>query len=117
VQLAIFAVHFPDAQKGFGAEQDDLRAGRYDHSDGRGSTVGQPFTSGRTLQFRRDTIQRDPTFWVNGRKVCEHEGGFTPFEREVTGFAMNTASTKTNSGRVSRNFVIVISSQLKAKLL
>ena len=23
--------------------------------------------------------------WVNGQKVCEHEGGFTPFDCEVTG--------------------------------
>jgi beta-glucuronidase len=23
--------------------------------------------------------------WVNGEKVCEHEGGFTPFDCEVTG--------------------------------
>ena len=23
-------------------------------------------------------------FWVNGKKVCEHEGGFTPFQCEVT---------------------------------
>ena len=23
--------------------------------------------------------------WVNGKKVCEHEGGFTPFDCEVTG--------------------------------
>ena len=22
--------------------------------------------------------------WVNGQKVCEHEGGFTPFDCEVT---------------------------------
>jgi beta-glucuronidase len=23
-------------------------------------------------------------FWVNGKKVCEHEGGFTAFNCEVT---------------------------------
>jgi beta-glucuronidase len=23
-------------------------------------------------------------FWINGKKVCEHEGGFTPFQCEVT---------------------------------
>ncbi|MBI4558291.1 MAG: hypothetical protein HY706_11975 [Candidatus Hydrogenedentes bacterium] len=27
------------------------------------------------------------TVWVNGQKVAEHEGGYTPFEVELTGFA------------------------------
>jgi beta-glucuronidase len=34
--------------------------------------------------------------WVNGQKVCEHEGGFTPFDCEVTGLRKD-----------GRNFVVM----------
>jgi beta-glucuronidase len=34
--------------------------------------------------------------WVNGQKVCEHEGGFTPFDCEVTGLLKD-----------GRNFVVM----------
>ena len=40
---------------------------------------------GERLLLRFGAVDYKATVWVNGVKVCEHQGGYTPFYAEVTG--------------------------------
>src|SRR5580700_2882442 len=39
---------------------------------------------GRRVFFHVGAANYRSYVWVNGKKICEHEGGFTPFDSEVT---------------------------------
>src|SRR5258707_13379406 len=39
---------------------------------------------GKRVFFHVGAANYRSTVWVNGQEICEHEGGFTPFDSEVT---------------------------------
>lgn len=43
------------------------------------------FYEGQRLFLRMDAVTHDAKVWVNGELLCEHRGGFLPFEAELTG--------------------------------
>lgn len=48
--------------------------------------VAVPATwSGRRIVLRFDAATHRATVWVDGREVVQHEGGYTPFEADLTG--------------------------------
>ena len=43
--------------------------------------------AGERIVLRFGSATHRAVVWVNGRQVAEHEGGYTPFEADVTGVA------------------------------
>jgi hypothetical protein len=56
-------------------------------------TVPSDFPRGDRVWLRFGAVDWRADVWVNGRKVAEHEGGYTPFEADVTD-ALNGSSGK-----------------------
>lgn len=48
--------------------------------------------SGTRVFFHVGAANYRSYVWVNGQKICEHEGGFTPFDSEVTGILKDGAN-------------------------
>ncbi len=44
-----------------------------------------PLRDGERLWLRFNAVDHEATVWVNGERVAEHEGGYTPFGADVTG--------------------------------
>lgn len=42
------------------------------------------FYKGQRLVLRLDAVTHDARVWLDGKPVCEHKGGFLPFEVEIT---------------------------------
>ncbi len=47
-------------------------------------TVPKEFPSDRRVWLRFGAVDWHADVWVNGRKVAEHEGGYTPFEADIS---------------------------------
>ncbi len=43
-----------------------------------------PIPSGRRLLLHFEAVDWRATVWVNGSRVCSHEGGYTPFTADIT---------------------------------
>jgi beta-galactosidase len=57
---------------------------------------------GKRIKLRCDAVYSDVTIWVGGREVGRHQGGFTPFECDVTEAVQhgreNTIALRVQSG-------------------
>jgi hypothetical protein len=47
-------------------------------------TVPQEFPAGQRVWLRFGAVDWRADVWVNGRKVADHEGGYTPFEADIS---------------------------------
>jgi hypothetical protein len=47
-------------------------------------TVPKTFPADQRVWLRFDAVDWRADVWVNGRKVAEHEGGYTPFEADIS---------------------------------
>ena len=47
-------------------------------------TVPKSFPPGQRVWLRFGAVDWRADVWVNGRKVAEHEGGYTPFEADIS---------------------------------
>ena len=43
-----------------------------------------PIPAGRRLLLHFEAVDWRSTVWVNGKRVCTHEGGYTPFTADIT---------------------------------
>ncbi len=50
----------------------------------RSFTVPKEFKADQHVWLRFGAVDWRADVWVNGRKVAEHEGGYTPFEADIT---------------------------------
>ena len=46
--------------------------------------IPKNFPAGQRVWLRFDAVDWHADVWVNGRKVAEHEGGYTPFEADIS---------------------------------
>ncbi len=44
----------------------------------------QPLTESRRLLLHFEAVDWQTTVWVNGRQVCSHQGGYSPFMADIT---------------------------------
>ena len=44
----------------------------------------EPLPAGKRLLLHFEAVDWGAVVWVNGRRVCSHEGGFTPFSADIT---------------------------------
>jgi hypothetical protein len=54
----------------------------------RGFKVPTSFHAGERIWLRFGAVDWRADVWVNGRKVAEHEGGYTPFEADISDVAL-----------------------------
>ena len=50
----------------------------------RRSWVQPTLAPGQRLQLHFEAVDWRTTVWINGREVCMHEGGYTPFSADIT---------------------------------
>ena len=51
-----------------------------------------PLPAGQQLLLHFEAVDWRATVWVNGKLVCSHEGGFTPFSADITGALVQGAA-------------------------
>ena len=54
----------------------------------------EPLKPGERLVLHFEAVDYRATVWVNGKKVCEHQGGYTPFSADVTAALHGTGATQ-----------------------
>jgi len=57
----------------------------------RGFTIPKTFPAGQRVWLRFGAVDWSAQVWVNGRKIAEHEGGYTPFEADITDVVERTS--------------------------
>ncbi len=48
-----------------------------------------PIPSGRRLLLHFEAVDWRATVWINGSRICSHEGGYTPFTADITHALVN----------------------------